>query len=310
MVDNNNTNEEIGQDEELEPTPYQNKYRADLEEPKFGDDDQQDEYDDPVEATRQQLEQNKGLASSKNKGEEQTHNFKKRYDDLKRHYDTKLNEWKQEKELLSARLSVEAKKHDIQELPMTEEELTEFKEKYPDVYDVVETISTLQANERVKDIEDRLSDLRLKEQEAVVQTAEKQLLNVHPDFEVLKENDICLSWLDEQPKSIADGIYKNNTDVKWAARVIDLFKADNNIKPAKNRKKSTGKGPRPSASKNNSAAQSVTKTNTKMSLEQFQDDKKVWSIQEISRLKPREYELAEKEIDKAVKEGRVVDSVE
>lgn len=308
MVDN--TNEEIEREEELEPTPYQNKYRANLEEPKFGDDDQEVEYDDPVEATRQQLEKNKGLASKKKNGEEQSHDFKKRYDDLKRHYDTKLNEWKQEKELLSAKLSVEAKKHDIQELPKTEEELSQFKEKYPDVYDVVETISSLQANERVKDIEDRLHDLRLKEQEAVVQTAEKQLLNVHPDFEILKENDVFLSWLDEQPSSIADGIYKNNTDVKWAARVIDLFKADNNIKPAKNRKQSTNKRPKSSPSRNNSAAQAVTKTNTKMSLEQFQDDKKVWSVQEISRLKPWEYEKVEKEIDRAVKEGRVVDSVE
>mgnify|MGYP006405152769 FL=1 len=148
------------------------------------------------------------------------------------------------------------------------------------------------------------------EQEAVVQTAEKQLLNVHPDFEVLKENDMFLSWLDEQPKSIADGIYKNNTDVKWAARVIDLFKADNNIKPVKNRKQSTNKRPKSSPSRNNSAAQAVTRTNTKMSLEQFQDDKKVWSVQEISRLKPWEYEKVEKEIDRAVKEGRVVDSVE
>ena len=92
-------------------------------------------------------------------------NYKKRYDDLKRHYDTKLNEWKQEKELLSAKLSVEAKKHDIQELPKTEEELTEFKEKYPDVYDVVETISALKASDRVKDIESRLEDLKIKEQE-------------------------------------------------------------------------------------------------------------------------------------------------
>jgi len=309
MVDNN-TNEEIEREEELEPTPYQNKYRANLEEPKFGDDDQEVEYDDPVEATRLQLEKNKGLASKKKNGEEQSHDFKKRYDDLKRHYDTKLNEWKQEKELLDAKLSVEAKKHDIQELPKTEEELSQFKEKYPDVYDVVETISTLQANERVKDIEERLHDLRLKEQEAVVQTAEKQLLNVHPDFELLKDNDMFLSWLDEQPSSIADGIYKNNTDVKWAARVIDLFKADNNIRPAKNRKKSTNKRPKSSTSRNDSAAQAVTRTNTKMSLEQFQDDKKVWSVQEIARLKPREYELVEKEIDKAVREGRVVDSVE
>ena len=143
-----------------------------------------------------------------------------------------------------------------------------------------------------------------------MQTAAKQLMNVHPDFEVLKESDVFLSWLDEQPPSISDGIYKNNTDVKWAARVIDLFKADNNIKTPKTRNKSKAtKRPQSNASRND-AAQAVTRTNAKMSLEQFQDDKKIWSISEISRLKPWEYEKVEKEIDRAVREGRVVDSVE
>ena len=274
MVDNTLNEEE--QSEELEPTPYQNTYRRDLEEPTFNEEEEADNIDDPVEATRQQLAQHEGL----------------------------------EKELLGAKLSVEAKKHDIQELPKTEEELSEFKEKYPDVYDVVETISTLQANERVREIEDKLDGLRVKEQEAVVQTAAKQLLNMHPDFEVLKESDVFLSWLDEQPSNISDGIYKNNIDVQWAARVIDLFKVDNGIKipKARNKSKST-KGPQSSQRKND-AAQAVTKTNTKRSLDQFQDDKKVWSIQEISKLKPWEYEKVEKDIDKAVKEGRVVDSVE
>ena len=306
MVDNN-LNEEEQTQEELEPTPYQNTYRRNLEEPTFNEEEEQ-EFDDPVEATRQQLAQHEGLASSKKNGE-QTHDFKKRYDDLKRHYDTKLNEWKQEKELINAKISVEAKKQSIRELPKTEEELHEFKEKYPDVYDVVETISTLQANERVKEIEEKLSDLRLKEQEAVVQTAEKQLLNIHPDFDVLKESDVFLSWLDEQPSNMADGIYKNNTDVKWAARVIDLFKADNNIKTPKSHNKS--KSPKRSqSSPSNSAAQAVTRTNSKRSLDDFQNDKKIWSVQEISKLKSHEYEKVEKEIDRALKEGRVMDSVD
>ena len=306
MVDNN-LNEEEQTQEELEPTPYQNTYRRNLEEPTFNEEEEQ-EFDDPLEATRQQLAQHEGLASSKKNGE-QTHDFKKRYDDLKRHYDTKLNEWKQEKELINARTSVEAKKQSIRELPKTEEELHEFKEKYPDVYDVVETISTLQANERVKEIEEKLSDLRLKEQEAVVQTAEKQLLNIHPDFDVLKESDVFLSWLDEQPSNMADGIYKNNTDVKWAARVIDLFKADNNIKTPKSHNKL--KSPKRSqSSPSNSAAQAVTRTNAKRSLDDFQNDKKIWSVQEISKLKSHEYEKVEKEIDRALKEGRVMDSVD
>ena len=148
-----------------------------------------------------------------------------------------------------------------------------------------------------------------KEQEAVVQTAEKQLLNIHPDFDVLKESDVFLSWLDEQPSNMADGIYKNNTDVKWAARVIDLFKADNNIKTPKSYNKS--KSPKRSqSSPSNSAAQAVTRTNAKRSLDDFQNDKKIWSVQEISKLKSHEYEKVEKEIDRALKEGRVMDSVD
>ena len=106
---------------------------------------------------------------------------------MKKHYDTKLNEWKQQQELLQAQLSMAEKSTKIPELPKTEEELTEFREKYPDVYDVVETISALKASDRVKDIESRLEDLKVKEQEAVVQTAEQELISMHPDFVDLKE---------------------------------------------------------------------------------------------------------------------------
>ena len=54
----------------------------------------------------------------------------------------------------------------------------------------------------------------------------KELLRLHPDFDTLKNDEKFLSWLDEQPESISDGIYKNNTDAKWASRVISLYKAD------------------------------------------------------------------------------------
>lgn len=291
--------------EDLEPTPYQNDYRRNLA---IDDDLDESNFQDPADMQTTQRN-TEGLAQNK-VSKEQTHNFKKRYGDLKRHYDTKLNEWKQEKEMFQAKLAVEAKKHDIKKLPKTEEELESFKEKYPDVYDVVETISSLQASERVKDIEGRLQELRQKEQEAVVQTAEKQLLSMHPDFSNLKEDESFLNWLEDQPTNISDGIFKNNTDVKWAARVVDLFKAD--IGAPRNTKRTNQKAnKRPqSSSPKNQAAQSVTKTTANRSLDSFQDDTKIWSIAEISRLKPKEYELLEKEIDKAHREGRVVDSVE
>ena len=67
-------------------------------------------------------------------------NYKKRYDDLKKHYDNKLNEFKQrEQELLD-----QAREGQVKYTPpKSEEELAEFKKKYPDVYDVVETVASM-----------------------------------------------------------------------------------------------------------------------------------------------------------------------
>ena len=71
--------------------------------------------------------------------------YKKRYDDLKRHYDNKLNEFKsREQELLE---EATKNKADYQ-APKTEEELEQFKQQYPDVYEVVETVAHLQSESK------------------------------------------------------------------------------------------------------------------------------------------------------------------
>ena len=40
----------------------------------------------------------------------------------------------------------------------------------------------------------------------------------------IKSDEDFINWLEEQPPSIADGVLKNNTDAKWASRVLDLYK--------------------------------------------------------------------------------------
>lgn len=283
--------------EELEPTPYQNQYRRSLEE-----DDFEENVEDPVDmATPKRKKQ--GLVDKNATNEADSHDYKKRYSDLKKHYDTKLNEWKQQQELLQAEIAMAEKSKGIPELPKSEEELEEFRTKYPDVYDVVDTISSLKASERVKEVEGRLEELKQKEQEAIIQTAEQELISLHPDFVDLKEDQRFLDWLDSQPTNISDGIYKNNTDTKWAARVIDLFKADtgNVSKTRSNRQSKTAP---------KKAAEAVTKTKQRRYLDDLQDDTKIWTVAEISRLKPHEFAKVEKEIDKAAKEGRVVNSLQ
>ena len=84
-------------------------------------------------------------------------NYKKRYDDLKKHYDIKLNEFKvREQELIT-----EATKNRTEyKAPKSPEELEQFKNDYPDVYEVVETVAHLQSESKAKVLEERLGKLK------------------------------------------------------------------------------------------------------------------------------------------------------
>ena len=282
---------DITESESLEPTPYENAYRRSLM-----DEDPSPETPDPeiLDIPDGDTQDVEGLIKAQDAKE---HDWKKRYSDLKSYHDRKNNEWTQQNELTEAKLKLaEQKVSAPQNLPKSQEELEEFKKEYPDVYDVVETVSRLQANASVKEVEDRIESLRKAEREAQIRTAEKELLSVHPDFLEIKSDSEFLSWLEEQPKSISDGVYKNRTDSKWAARVIDLYKSDKNI--------SQKKRGRPSKA-NMSAAQAVTRTE-RVVTHTSDGEKKVWSSSEIARLKPHEFESLEKELDKANREGRII----
>jgi|TARA_Y100000310_G_scaffold49016_1_gene45331 hypothetical protein len=274
--------------EDSEPTPYKNDYHKDL--------DKEDPQPDPeaveAEATQKENEEDKSFLSTSNDKEVKTHDFKKRYDDLKKHYDTKLDEWKQEKETLEAQ-SKAAKADTDYKPPKTPEELEQFKEDYPDIYGVVETIAHKQAGDKLRTVEEKLAKMSDREEELIRDKAQTELLSVHPDFLEIKGDENFQGWLQEQPTSISDGILKNGTDSKWAVRVLDLYKADAGI----SKKTSTA---RPTLS----AAEAVTKTR-KVVVPEKAGDKKIWKQSDISKLKPGEFEILEKELDLAAKEGRI-----
>ena len=218
--------------------------------------------------------------------------YKKRYDDLKTYYDKKLSEWKQEKETLEAQAKVAKKQTPKYAPPKTDEDLDQFKDQYPDVYQVVETISHKMASKQVEDLQAEIGRISEREQKLKVQSAYKQLLHTHPDFEDIKSSPEFLQWLEQQPKSISEGITKNNTDPVWASRTVDLYKVD------------VGIGRKPKATKTKDAAKAVTKA-TSRDVNVGQNDK-VWKVSDIQRLKPWEFEKYEAEIDQAMKSGRVI----
>ena len=214
--------------------------------------------------------------------------YKKRYDDLKKHYDSKLNEFKsREEELLNQVKQPEYK------APKSEEELEKFKNDYPDVYEVVETVAHLQSESKAKVLEERLSKLQEREQQLIRQDAEKRLVERHPDFEDIRNSDDFHTWAKEQPESIQNWIYSNADDADLASRALDLFKKDFGIESQKT--KSSSKPTKKSA-----ADMVSTKTTT---VEPKQE--KVWSEREIAALSMAEFDKYEKDISDAMQEGRI-----
>ena len=266
-------------------TMYQNPYRKDLDK----------EVEDPrqaVEDTPEATPQETGFIG--NNGTQPNHDYKKRYDDLKSHYDRKQNENKQKLEELEAkaRLAEKSKAMASYTPPKSDEDLEQFKKKYPDVYDVVETISQKQASRQVESLQEEVKTLRKREEDLVVQSAYRELVNAHQDFTELKDSQEFIDWLNTQPASISDGVTKNSKDSKWAIRVVDLYKADNGLSKSK-------------PSSITSAAQSVTKTKAKSVNVSGDTNKKIWKQSEIQKMSSRTYEKFENEIDIAFKEGRV-----
>jgi len=218
-------------------------------------------------------------------------NYKKRYDDLKKHYDSKLNEFKhREQELLE-----EATKNRTEyKTPKSAEELEQFKNEYPDVYEVVETVAHLQSESKAKVLEERLSQLQQREQEISQRDALKRLAEKHPDFEDIKNSDTFQDWTKEQPASIQQWITGNTDDADLASRALDLFKKDFGIETSK-KKKSSSKPTRQSAA-------DIVSTKT-TSVEPRQE--KIWSEREIAALSMAEFDKYEKEISDAMQEGRI-----
>ena len=216
--------------------------------------------------------------------------YKKRYDDLKKHYDSKLNEFKsREQELLEQA----AENRPSYVAPKSPEELEKFREEYPDVYEVVETVSHLQSEEKSKDLREKLEKLQTREQELIRKDAEKRLMDKHPDFEDIRNSDDFHGWAKEQPKSIQDWVYNNADDADLASRALDLFKKDigMDVAPKKSRSKQSNK----------SAADMVSTKTTSVEPQQT----KVWTEREIAKMSMAEFDKHEAEISEAMQQGRI-----
>jgi hypothetical protein len=220
--------------------------------------------------------------------------FKKRYDDLKRHYDSTIQKHKEE--LSSLRTQLESSTQQFTP-PKSKEELESWKKEYPDVYDMVETIAMTKADARAKDVEEKYQNLQKQQEQIAREKAEVELLKVHPDFNDLRQKDDFHEWAQLQDPTIQSWLYENTSNSKLAARAIDLYKMDRGISTLSKKEEKDVK---------KEAAKAISKT--RKSTESEIPKKKVWTVSEISKMKPHEFEKHEKDIDLARLEGRIEQS--
>ena len=213
--------------------------------------------------------------------------FKKRYDDLKRHYDSTVNKHKDDVDKLKRQLEENADKIN---LPKTKEEVDAWKAKYPDVYDIIETIAYTKADEKAKKLQTELKELETQQASVQRDKAEVELAKLHPDFNDIREDEKFHEWVTKQDSTIQGWLYDNTSNAKLAARAIDLYKMD------------TGYGKR-KTNKSLEASKSVTSTSKR---EVDTSNKKMWKVSEIAKLKPQQFAKYEKDIDLARQEGRIV----
>ena len=263
---------------------YRGKYREEVYE------DEEDNVE--VEAQQEEQPEEKEATSFVEESQEKDHDYKKRYDDLKRHYDEKVQTFKQREQEMESAMQSAAASQNIS-LPKSPEELEKFKQEYPDVFEVVETIATMKAQERSSGLEQELEVIREREKELKVQSAYRELTNNHPDFNEIKADEKFLAWLDEQPESISNGIYHNNTDARWASRVLDLYKADQGISTKKRTKS------------NEAAAAVIRSPKAKDISSEATGEKRIWKASQIAKMKAHEFEKLESELDTARSEGRI-----
>jgi hypothetical protein len=219
--------------------------------------------------------------------------YKKRYDDLKRYYDRKLNEWSSKESELKVQLQENRPKYTP---PKSKEELEAFKNDYPDIYGVVETVSHLQSQNEVKTLQEELESLKKANKTLQQREAELELSTYHPDFEQIKESDDFHDWADVQPMEIKKWIYENNSDGKLAARAIDLYKKDRGLGLDKKTKKNNSK---------QEGADLLVKTNEQAQIPEGKE--KFFRRSDIARMSDDEFMQYEKEIVKAQREGRIID---
>jgi len=247
------------------------------------------EDDDDNEPQQQKATRKKAPSSE----DEPSTNYKKRYDDLKKHYDQKLSEFKRtEQELREQSREAEPQ----YQAPKSQEDLDRFRTEYPDLYDTVETVAHMRSQQEVEALRSRFSVIEEREAQIAAREAESALQERHPDFDQIRGDDSFHEWAQDQPDQIQDWIYNNPNNVTLAVKALDLYKLETGKGQGSRKRRSGNRQPQ-----GGSAADMVSTKTTNVDAKEA----KIWTESEIAKMSLDQFDRHEDEIKIAMEEGRV-----
>ena len=213
--------------------------------------------------------------------------FKKRYDDLKRHYDETISKHKDEV------LKLKKEKEAVASQPIfkSKEDLEEWRKDYPDMYDSVMQLTTEATLKSKQEMEEQLLEIKKQQSSLSRDRAEVELAKKHPDFKEIRESGDFHDWASVQDSTVQSWLYDNSDNPKSAARAIDLYKYDRGLSDKKVKY---------------DAKKEAAKTVSKTKVSETPTEKKQWTWEAIKKMKPETYAKFEEDIDKAHREGRIV----
>jgi hypothetical protein len=216
--------------------------------------------------------------------------YKKRYADLRRGSQKAKADLEARINALESQLK-QSTEQEIK-LPKSDEDIDAWASQYPDVAAIVETIAIKKAREQQVGLQDKVKEIDAMRESATREKAEVELLKAHPDFGEIRDSDEFHNWAEEQPKWVQDALYENDNDARSAARAIDLYKADMNIKTKK-----------PSGTKD--AAKSVNTRNTRGQPDATSNNTKM-SESRVNKMSTQQYEKHQDEIMEAIRKGEFI----
>ena len=221
-------------------------------------------------------------------GEEKS--FKKRYGDLRRHMQEKEKSWEDKLKQIETQLGDVTRKEI--KLPKSDEDIDAWAAQYPDVAAIVETIAIKKAREQSEGLESRVKEIDDMRANASREKAEVELMQVHPDFDSIRDSDDFHDWVEEQPKWVQDALYENDNDARSASRAIDLYKADKNIAKSK-------------PASNKDAARSISNRTSRNEPDANNTDG-AFKESQVAKMSPQQYEKAADAIMDAIRTGKFV----